>query len=563
MDQRTTSVGRFVPAPARRGAAPVHRGRSGKVDFVLVGRGERRGREVAPDTLFQEVGASGIEALGDVFGAWGMEVSRAGSGEVTLVQCPLGQRPLYWTGESRDAGEPAWGTELAGLLPRLGRRMFDDAALREMLVYRWCAGARTLVQGIGQLLPGTALTRRSGGSQSASVVHDPRYEPGSEETVEGLADELVAALEASLDVALSGAARPAILLSGGVDSALLAALAQRIRPDLLAVTPTWPPELWDDPELPRARQASEHLGIEHRILELSGDEVLAAASDVTRLLEAPPKDHWFLAVVATLHRLRDDADVVVHGAAADMLLGGRSRMRIARALRRARWQRWVPGAVRRALAAPLPLDRSHLGDLRAMLLEDPVRGLFQMGRVELDRGLYHRYRHVFGDGEPAPELEERFRSPDGDVYESRLRMSLYTWARMHTQEVTRAADDVGLRPVFPFVDPAVLELAFRLPPHRVYDDEGVRKPVVRAAHARFYPRDWGHWPKLGFPTPTVEWHRGCLAGWLEERLGPDSVGRRLFGSGLDEFQVERDLEHRLALACLEDFSRRFGVSLAE
>lgn len=184
-----------------------------------------------------------------------------------------------------------------------------------------------------------------------------------------------------------------------------------------------------------------------------------------------------------------------------------------------------------------------------------------MGLIEFDRGLRRRHHRIFGDGDPTPSLVDRFESPRGNVYEGRLRMSLYTWVRAHTFEVTRLAGASELRTTYPFMARPALTWGFTLPPERAYDRARVRKPVIRAAYARYFPVEWSRWPKLGFQTPTELWHRGCLKDWVDERLGPGSVADRLLGPGLEEFEVGRDYQHMLALACLEDFTRTFGVGL--
>ncbi len=523
----------------------------------LTGKARRHGSVASPADLVRVLHEGGLPALAVFEGPFAAEVTDRGAGTTALVRDPLGEEALYYRVVD---GEPVWSTRLEPLLADEPRSRFDGEALREALNYRWCLGDQALVQGIGQVQPGTAVVFGRGGPRT-EVIEDLVYEPGPLSALDDWADQLIEALRAEMRPRLAASERPMVLLSGGVDSALLAALAHELRSDTVAVSPTW--ANGEDPELPRARMVAEHLGIEHRVLRIEDDEIAEATADITGLLDVPPKDHWAIALLATFRRLEGTADLVLHGAGADMILGSRSRERIAEAARRAFVRNLIPGPVRRLLAWPLPLDRSHLGDVRAILEEDPRLELDRMGLIEFHRALRAAHRPVFGNGDPSPTLIDRFRSPRGNDYEARLRMSVYTWVRIHTFEVTRLAGSCGIETSFPYVTKASRDLAFRMPAERAYDRERVRKPVIRRAHQRYFPEPWSRWPKLGFVTPTVGWHQECIAAWTDDRLGPGSIADRLIGPGLEAFTVERDHQHLFTLAALEDFSRRFGVELPD
>lgn len=84
-------------------------------------------------------------------------------------------------------------------------------------------------------------------------------------------------------------------------------------------------------------------------------------------------------------------------------------------------------------------------------------------------------------------------------------------------KVDRAAMSVGLETRLPFLDPQVLEFAWRLPLHyKVRDGQG--KWLVKQLLHRFVPKELVERPKMGFESPVARWLRGPLREWAESLL---------------------------------------------
>jgi asparagine synthase (glutamine-hydrolysing) len=93
-------------------------------------------------------------------------------------------------------------------------------------------------------------------------------------------------------------------------------------------------------------------------------------------------------------------------------------------------------------------------------------------------------------------------------------------------KVDRATMAVGLESRLPFLDPDVVELAWRLPmSHKVRGGQG--KWALRQLLHRHVPPELVTRPKMGFSVPLGEWLRGPLRGWAEELLNE----RRLRAEG--------------------------------
>src|SRR5205085_598862 len=84
-------------------------------------------------------------------------------------------------------------------------------------------------------------------------------------------------------------------------------------------------------------------------------------------------------------------------------------------------------------------------------------------------------------------------------------------------KVDRAAMNVSLETRMPFLDPEVIELAWRLPLN-LKIREGKTKWILRQVLYRHVPPALIERPKMGFGIPLGAWLRGPLRGWAEELI---------------------------------------------
>ena len=119
--------------------------------------------------------------------------------------------------------------------------------------------------------------------------------------------------------------RPVMMLSGGIDSILVAAVLSRVRPDVLAVTFAQPGGE-AEAELTRARMVAEHFGFDHKTVEPDAHEFRTLLKTVICALES--SEPWEVLAGAVLGAVNDcalsvNADgALVTGGGADALFLG-------------------------------------------------------------------------------------------------------------------------------------------------------------------------------------------------------------------------------------------------
>lgn len=174
----------------------------------------------------------GSEAMSRFIGMFAFAAHDTQSGDVTLVRDRYGKKPLYY---GRFGDELVFASEVKSLLSGRSGLRLNHQAITEWFLYRNIDGlrSRTLVDGVQMVLPGQMVSIRDGvirteqyysPEREVSEADYRRYQRSRpEEVVEEIEQTLVEAVRIRLvsDVPVG------TLLSGGLDSSLVTAIAAR------------------------------------------------------------------------------------------------------------------------------------------------------------------------------------------------------------------------------------------------------------------------------------------------------------------------------------------------
>jgi len=234
--------------------------------------------------------------------------------------------------------------------------------------------------------------------------------------------------------------------------------------------------------------------------------------------------------------------VCLSGDAGDELFAGYNRYFWAASL----WQRlgWMPRGVRRQLAGGLsgvPASAwnsvfSALGPLlpKRLVVSNPGDKLHKLAEVmgagsqeALYRDLVSQWRGALplnGVTEPLTLVADPGRWPALSSFSERM-MAVDTLTYLPDDilvKVDRAAMAASLETRVPFLDPRVIDFAWRLPlRQKVRDGQG--KWLLRQLLYRHVPRELVERPKQGFGVPIEHWLRGPLRDWAEDLLSPSAL----------------------------------------
>jgi asparagine synthase (glutamine-hydrolysing) len=512
----------------------------------------RRGHRLATGTdtevlvhLYEEHGAGLVDVLEGMyaFAVWDRPRRR-----LLLARDRFGEKPLFYAARG---GELTFASELAALGRGLGGGdpPLDPRGLGAFLTLGYVPGELSVRQGVRQLAPAHRLLWSA--ERTDPVIERywslPDREPAGsvplEELVAGVSDAFAESVRRRLvaDVPVG------VLLSGGLDSTLVAAYAARASPHPVR-TFTVGYDVGAVSETARARQVADVLGTEHREVRLTSEDVEAALPAVIGALDQPLADPAFVALHAVCALAREDVTVAVGGEGADELFGGYPRYR------------WLERSVALGHVVPAPVLRTGSRMMAQMALTGRRRRLLDVisPAEPVDRhlrwvtgGRWPDMRDLWGpallDGPGfdagADALEVMGASLATSTAGRFMALDRGRWLPGDILvKADRASMLVSLELRTPFLDRRLAELAGAI--HPAVHTGGGGKRVLRSMLAAAMPSLRAGPAKTAFRVPTAEWLRGplraalrthvldgraCGDGWLERGALSGVVDRHLAG----------------------------------
>ncbi|MEP0846796.1 MAG: asparagine synthase (glutamine-hydrolyzing) [Phycisphaerae bacterium] len=434
---------------------------------------------------------------------------------LALVRDRLGIKPLYY---HFDGQTLIFASELKAILALLPS---PPAVCRDAwaayLRWKYIPAPRTIYEKTFELPPGCALTARLAESGDELRVSIDRYwdlDYGVEklrdeaEAIEQLDRRLRAAVESHLEADVEIGA----LLSGGVDSSLVVALASKASPRPLKTFTVGFREPGFD-QLPYARRLAQACGTEHREEYVEVDP-LKALPRLVRCFDQPFADSSALACLAVCEVAARHVKVALTGDGGDETFAGYQRYQdvldwSARdgAARRA-WNRTIFGAASLAFSPEAKLLRRT----RAACL--PPLERYEDAETMCSEWLTRR---LLGES-----------APFGDDADERAALLLAararSWAPIETiqyvdartylpgdilRKLDRTSMACSLECRVPLLDRRVAELSAALDtPLKIRG--GVGKYLLKKVAERYVPHELLYRKKRGFRVPIRRWFKGDL-----------------------------------------------------
>ena len=470
--------------------------------------------------LYEEHGVGFAERLRGMFA---VAIWDSGRRRLVLARDRYGIKPLYY----RHAGDEL---RFASELRALPRGDVDLDALEAFLAFNSVPAPYSIFRDVRKLPAGHVLVWENG---AVTLERYARPGPAAEDDLRTgdeaeLVEELRARLRDSVKAHLLSDVPVGVLLSGGVDSAVLAALAAQETPEAVhTFTIGFAERSFDERD--DARLVAERYGTEHHELLVRPDPELLLRA-LAEAFDEPFADSSALPTYLVSQLAADHVKVALSGEGGDELFGGyytyaadlfadrvAPLVRLVRPLVEA-----LPASTRKASldykakrfvrAAHLPPLERHHGWKEIFSAE--ARAELTVRRVAFDP--VDLYRARYAETARAPQLA-RLQDVDFGVY---LVDDLLV-------KTDRASMAHSLEARVPFLDPVVTNLAFALPTHLKV--RGLAKKVLlRKAAEPLLPSEVVHGRKRGFSIPAAAWLRGELEPLARATLSPEILRRQGF-----------------------------------
>ncbi|WP_286745887.1 asparagine synthetase B family protein [Aquabacterium sp. UBA2148] len=437
--------------------------------------------------------AGGVDALAELQGIYALAVvdARGAVPDITLLRDPLGVKPLL---HAHRGGRFAFASTATALLAAgMARPLLDRQAVAHYLQFGSFAEPDTPLADVRALEPGWCLQWRDGQVSSRRLCplrarHDTAADP-----TQRLAD----LMQAAVDAQLADQPDAHLMLSGGVDSALLAHFTAARRPQARSYTLAFESARAFLDETAEAEATATRAGLIHTRLESRAGDIHDWFRHFIAALDQPTLDG--ANVYVFMRALPRDIRVLLNGTGPDELLFGypwvwdildthRGRVSLGRtALAKAWMQRCTlcaAGEVGPLLG--LPPKAVHRGALRALRAVDPG---------------------------PSQPLAERLQ---------RIVLRRFTADRL-LRDLDACAMAFGVEVRVPLLDTSLTEhalgeseesLAQTWPvapsPSLSYAESPLKRRMVQVANGRVSPALLTRSGKRGFVAPYDEWLRGPL-----------------------------------------------------
>lgn len=270
--------------------------------------------------LLARKGAAALERFNGIFALGLLDACR---GRLLLARDPFGVKPLYYWHQGNSF---VFCSELKPILEMVGGA-FDRKALAELLRLRYLPSPDTLFVGIKKVRPGHVVEIDLS-SEYLAVTESPyaslECEPSRLSYPEALR-EYGRLFEQAVRRQLMADVEVGVLLSGGVDSALVAKAAQKHSTYPLKGFTVGYTDQDESDELADARRTADHLGLDHRAVRISFGDFLQMLQQCVSIVEEPLATTSLLPMYYLAQLAGDHVKVALSGQGADELLGGYGR----------------------------------------------------------------------------------------------------------------------------------------------------------------------------------------------------------------------------------------------
>jgi asparagine synthase (glutamine-hydrolysing) len=423
--------------------------------------------------------------------------------QLLLARDRLGIKPLYYFPYS---GGLLFGSEPKALLANpLFHAEIDDEGLAELFgLNKGRTPGHGVFRGLHQLLPGSVLRfdRRGLHPRRYWRLASHRHEddlPTTASTVRGLLDDIVDR-QLIADVPLCS------LLSGGLDSSVITALAARSlerhgldKPVTFAVDFEnndaffRPTAQRPSQDAPFVHLMAEHVGAQHSDIVLSPTELVDQQQHTLRARDLPGHGDMDASLYLLCREVRRHSTVALSGEGADEVFGGYP------------WFANPPAASIRNFPW-----RSTIPDI-APLLSDEVRA-----RIRLDEYVADRYAEALAE---VPHLDGE------DAAARRIRelsyLTLSRYLPLMLDRKDRMSMAVGLEVRVPFCDHRLVDYVWNVP-WSMRTTGGIEKGLLRLAVSDLLPPEVANRHKSGFPAIQDPAYDEALKARVDEWMADPS-----------------------------------------
>lgn len=434
-----------------------------------------------------------------------------------------GQKPLFYYHSN---GRLTFASELKALMadPAFPREL-DLEALNFYLAYGYIPGNMCILKGVYKLPPGHMMTYNVETDQLMirQYWRLPTFIETNATDVSELVSRFQELLRDSVRLRLIADVPVGILLSGGIDSSLVTAMAVEVASKpVKTFTISFPGHDKYD-ERPYARLVASHFGTDHTELEMEPTSI-DVLSDLANQYDEPIADSSMVPTYLISRLIRQHATVALGGDGGDELFGGYPHHCWVQHQNRLRY--FIPHPLRplmyKAAGRLLPPGLKGRNYILGCLSELP----YSIAQVNIyfDAGMRQRLlAPVWSKANLGQTSPESYKAALCDSTGTPLQMATSVDFLTYLPEdilvkVDRASMLTSLEIRSPYLDHRMIEFAFRQVPDNFKATLRKRKILPCLLAKSLLPKQLDLKRKQGFTMPLHQWFKGNWGTYFEQVL---------------------------------------------
>lgn len=445
---------------------------------------------------YQKWGVSFVDHLEGMFA-----IALYDKGKLYLFRDRLGKKPLYYM---RGPKQFIFASEIKGLLPFLKSKQMNEDALHAYLSFLAPTPPHTFYKGIEKLESGHFALYENG-KLEVKTYYDLLPTKITIHSQEEALRAIESSLNDSIEKRLMGDVEVASLLSGGVDSSLIAAMTAKMGSKLKTFSLGYEGYQQYD-ERKYAKEVAAHIGVDNIDIELSKEEFLENLDAVTYALDEPINDPAAVPLYMLFKRIKEEGiKVVLSGEGADELfLGYRQYFEYLDIEKAAELQHknWLKKYFRSNFSMNREwewykrvFDSEVLFRSSGEKFTDMQKNILM--RQNVKDGFSMRYLQKYRD------RYEEYGNKDESQWYSYVDLKQFQ-AEHFLSKLDRVSMAHGIEGRTPFLDHKLVERVFSIEPSLRYQS-GVTKELLKKVAAPYLPKSIVNRKKKGFSSPYLEW----------------------------------------------------------
>ena len=461
-----------------------------------------------------------------------------------LIRDNIGKKPLYYYYSN---GELIFASELKGIMAYPGfEKSIKKEIIPRFLVNQYINAPDTIYNNVFKLEPGSILFFKDGNIdiQKYWSIKDTFIKEvlNTNNDYESVKKELDSRIKNAVKIRMISDVPLGCFLSGGIDSSLIAAIAQSYSHEPLKTFCIG----FDDErynEAPYARKISNYLGTNHTVIYLSEKEMFDQIESIPKYFDEPFADSSEIPTMLVSSLAKTKVTVVLSGDGGDELFCGYNVYDYVK-----KAMKYDP--IGDILYKIIKFDNKNT---LSEIIPKSIMSVINNRNKNTKTQFVNYYYNIVAENMMAPGvyqngdylIEDQYQVDDWQIKRMLLDMDTYLPGDILCK-VDRASMKYSLETRCPLLDKNIIEYSFRIP-HSFKCNANDKKHILKDIAFDYIPEQLLKRNKHGFSVPIDKWLKGPLKDRLLYYCSNEFLRKQdIFSSENVEKTIRKYLENEKA-----------------